>query len=83
MFEPYYRVPGIEVQDGSSSGMGVGLSIARKLVERHGGHLEVESSPGQGSVFCIALPLYIDPATAPLDAGKLARHTQAVWTIAH
>ena len=83
IFEPYYRVPGIEVQDGSSSGMGLGLYISRKIVERHGGHLEVESSPGQGSVFCIALPLYIDPTTAPLDAGKLARHTQAVWTIVH
>jgi signal transduction histidine kinase len=82
-FEPYYRVPGIEVQDGSSSGMGLGLSLARKLVERHGGHLDVQSSPGQGSVFCIALPLYIDPATATLDAGKLTRHTQAVWTIVH
>jgi signal transduction histidine kinase len=82
MFEQYYRVPGSEVQDGSSSGMGLGLSITRKLVERHGGHLDVQSSPGQGSVFCIVLPLYIDPATATIDAGKLARHTQAVWTIA-
>jgi signal transduction histidine kinase len=82
LFEPYDRVPGSEVQGGSSSGMGLGLSLARKLVERHGGHLEVESSPGQGSVFWIALPLYIDPATDTLDAERLARHTQAVWTIA-
>src|SRR5258708_17830865 len=83
IFEQYYRVPGIEVQDGSSSGMGLGLYISRKLVERHGGHLDVRSSPGHGSVVKIALPLYIDPATATLDAGKLTRHTQAVWTIAH
>ncbi len=83
IFEQSYRVPGIEVQDGSSSGMGLGLSIPRKIVERHGGHLDVESSPGHGSVFFIVLPLYIDPATDTIDAGKLARHTQAVWTIAH
>ncbi len=83
IFEQYYRVPGIEGQDGASSGMGLGLSISRKIVERHGGRLDVQSSPGQGSVFCIALPLYIDPATETLDAGQLARHTQAVWTIAH
>ena len=82
-FERHYRVPGIDVQDGSSSGTGLGLSLSRKIVERHGGHLDVQSRPGQGSVFCLALPLYIDPATDDLDAGKLAQHTQAVWTIAH
>jgi signal transduction histidine kinase len=83
IFEQDYRVPGIEGQDGASSGMGLGLYISRKIVERHGGRLDVQSSPGQGSVFCIALPLYIDPATETLDAGQLARHTQAIWTIAH
>jgi signal transduction histidine kinase len=83
VFEQSYRVAGIEGQDGSSSGMGLGLSLSRKIVERHGGHMDVQSSPGQGSVFSIALPLYIDPATETIDAGKLARHTQAVWTIAH
>jgi signal transduction histidine kinase len=81
IFEQFYRVPGIEVQDGASSGMGLGLYISRKIVERHGGYIDVQSSPGQGSVFCIALPLYTDPATDTIDAGKLVRHTQAVWTI--
>jgi signal transduction histidine kinase len=83
LFEQYDRVPGSEGQDGTSSGMGLGLSIARKIVERHGGHLDVQSSPGQGRVFFFVLPLYIDPATDDLDAGKLAQHTQAVWTLAH
>lgn len=83
IFEQYYRIPGIEVQDGASSGMGLGLYISRKIVERHGGHLDVQSSPGQGSVFSIALPLYIDPATDTIDAGKLTRHTQAIWTLVH
>jgi signal transduction histidine kinase len=83
IFEQDYRAPGIEGQDGSSSGMGLGLYISRKIVERHGGHLDVQSSPGHGSVFFTVLPLYIDPATETIDAGKLARHTQAIWTIAH
>src|SRR5258708_14790942 len=82
-FEQYDRVPGIDVRDGTSSGMGLGLSISRKIVERHGGHLDVQSRPGQGSVFFFGLPLYMDPATDAIDAGKLAHHTQAVWTIAH
>jgi len=83
LFEQYDRVPGSEGQDGGSSGMGLGPSISRKVVERHGGHLDVRSSPGQGRVFFFVLPLYIDPATDDLDAGKLAQHTRAVWTIAH
>jgi signal transduction histidine kinase len=83
IFEQYYRVPGVDVQDGSNSGMGLGLSTSRKIVERHGGHLDVQSRPGQGSVFCLVLPLYIDPATDDLDADKLTHHTQAVWTISH
>ncbi len=83
IFEPYYRVPGIEVQTGSSTGLGLGLYISRKIVERHGGHIEVQSIPGEGSTFSIALPLYIDPTADTLDATRLTPHTQAIWTIAH
>ena len=32
-------------------GMGLGLSIARTLVEAHGGHIRAESGPGEGAVF--------------------------------
>jgi signal transduction histidine kinase len=43
---------------GSGGGLGIGLSIARKLVEMHGGSVEVSSpGPGQGSEFLVRLPL--------------------------
>jgi signal transduction histidine kinase len=37
-------------------GTGLGLSISFRLVERHGGRCEVQSTPGQGSRFLIHLP---------------------------
>jgi signal transduction histidine kinase len=55
--EPFYRVPGIEVQIGSSTGLGLGLYLVRTIVEQHGGRLEVQSRKGQGSTFFVVLPL--------------------------
>ena len=42
-------------------GLGLGLAIARAVVEAHGGRLWVESVVGQGSTFVIALPVAPDP----------------------
>lgn len=60
IFERFYRVPGIEVQTGSSVGFGLGLYISKQIVERHGGHIKVESTPSKGSSFSLILPLLIN-----------------------
>jgi two-component system, OmpR family, sensor histidine kinase BaeS len=54
VFEPFQRGA-----DGRPfpQGMGLGLAIARDLVNAHGGHINLESQPGQGSRFTIWLPL--------------------------
>ncbi|GCE49127.1 signal transduction histidine kinase [Thermosporothrix hazakensis] len=59
IFERFYRVPGIEVQRGSSIGLGLGLYISNQIVERHGGRIDVQSTPGKGSVFSVVLPLKV------------------------
>ena len=83
IFDLYYRVPGVEIQSGSQTGLGLGLYISRKLVERHAGRIDVHSIPGEGTVFSIVLSLFVDPESENIDTTNLAPHTQAVWTIAH
>ncbi len=83
IFEQYYRAPDVDESLGSLNSLGLGLYISRKLVERHAGHIDVESVPGEGSVFTVVLPLFIEPETENDDVAKLTPQTQAVWTIKH
>lgn len=54
LFRPFYQVDtGLTRQH---EGTGLGLAICRRLTERLGGSIEVESRPGEGSTFTVALP---------------------------
>jgi signal transduction histidine kinase/HAMP domain-containing protein len=58
VFERFFRVPGQLPAQGASDGSphaGLGLAISREIVEAHGGHISVQSQPGQGSTFSFAL----------------------------
>jgi heavy metal sensor kinase len=55
VFERFYRAD--KARSRESGGVGLGLSIGRWITEVHAGTIEVQSSPGQGSVFQIRLPI--------------------------
>jgi signal transduction histidine kinase len=46
----------------NTPGTGIGLAICKKITERHGGHIDADSSPGQGSVFRVFLPRTLEVA---------------------
>ena len=49
VFDPYFTT--------KAKGLGLGLAIARRIIEEHGGKIEVESQPARGSRFSVILPL--------------------------
>jgi signal transduction histidine kinase len=56
IFQLYHRSPRQTVRGVAQRGHGVGLAIVKRIVERYGGKIWVESSPGKGSTFYVALP---------------------------
>ena len=54
IFDAFYQVDGTSTRE--HGGAGLGLSIVKKLVEAHGGTIDVQSSLGQGTTFHVTLP---------------------------
>ncbi len=52
IFKPFERLHNRDEYEGS----GMGLSICKKIVERHGGTITASSLPNQGTIFCVKLP---------------------------
>lgn len=51
------RIFGVFESGKGQKGTGLGLPVSRKIMTEHGGDIEVESTPGQGSHFCLHFPL--------------------------
>jgi len=66
MFQPFQTASAVPTGGESSSGLG--LHIAREIVARHGGRIDVDSAPWGGAVFTVVLPLAA-PAVAAVARG--------------
>ena len=53
LFQPFSRLHSPKAFEG----LGLGLAITRKIIERHGGHIEASSEPGGGCRVSVRLPL--------------------------
>ena len=65
IFERFYQGPRKDEVTRGLPGSGIGLFLAKEIVEQHGGSISVESAPGSGSVFTVTLPA----DSAPLHDG--------------
>lgn len=58
IFERFYRIEATRPRHGPPQGSGLGLSIAKSIVETHGGKIAVTSQIGEGTTFLVELPVY-------------------------
>lgn len=53
VFDKFYRA---DTSDTAVGGLGVGMSLARSIIEAHGGRIWVESEPMRGTTVCFIIP---------------------------
>jgi signal transduction histidine kinase len=68
LFTPFFRTDRSRAR--GTGGVGLGLTLSRRIVEAHGGKIAVESAPGAGTTFHLEIPLEVTgrkPEAAPRD----------------
>ena len=70
IFEPFFS------RKARGKGMGLGLSICRRIIEDHGGCIRVRSEPDCFTEFTLVFPNEFERATGPAAASEPARHSE-------
>src|SRR5207344_3404956 len=64
-----------------SHGLGVGLAIAQRIVDAHGGTIAHRANPGGGSIFTVTLPRRAAPRSSPDDRALQTNREDTVSTV--
>jgi len=74
VFEKFFRIPKRESHDASRSGIGLGLPIARRLVEAQGGRIWIDDpATGRGTAIAMLLPLAVEQVESEQQPMAMAR----------
>jgi signal transduction histidine kinase len=71
VFDRFYKVDQARTGD-AASGSGLGLSVVKAIVERHGGTISVSSTPGVATVFTIRMPLGMETSPTRISSATAA-----------